>query len=215
VLKKSQLRKIILEILNESSPDDSIRWNNISNNAKYQLRVSFTEWINVLKKTYSPQLASKYVYLMGKSINNLNKENPDESARPLAYLPLEMRLSLSRFIEGVNNEETEEAFFFLLGLSRNFVEPIRINQPDIELKGITNVISPRGVYRGNVTIAGLQDMRPTINFGFGPYELTDDWYKIYNKPHSELYLDVGQEIKITNISEVLIKIKNAIDNWQS
>jgi len=56
-------------------------------------------------------------------------------------------------------------------------------------------------------------MKPKIDFGYGGYEWCNDFYKKYSKPGTWLYIDFNQDIKVVNMTEVVERIKEAIENY--
>jgi hypothetical protein len=121
---------------------------------------------------------------------------------------METRMSISDFIP-LSNDGANKVFDFLYEKSKQYTEPFRIVDPDITLKNIAKYNSGDN---GDIKIYGLQDHRPSVDFGSGKYTFDDDFLKS-TKNTNTFYVDIGQNWKIINFQDVLNKIQIAIDNY--
>ena len=189
-------------------------WGGITSTEKEYLAVVLKQWQDYIKNIYSKTLASTMIYLVQKCIDNLDSTDPRLAARPLANLSMETRLSLMDYVDHADTTGmASKALDLLMNISRNHIDPPMPPKSDIKLKNITDIVYPNGKNRGDVTITGLEDMRPIINFGYGPYNLNDDFYNQFSRPGAELYLDYGRGVKIINMPEVMKKVKEAIKTF--
>jgi hypothetical protein len=200
--------------LNENYPTGNWQgWGDITQPEKDRLKLILKEIQEHYKKYYHMNISSSYVYLIQKCIDNLDVTDPRDAAKPLSKLSMEHRLFIGDFVDQKDTTgQASKVMDFLMKISRQYIEPPKPPKPDIKLKGITNIVSLSGYSKGDVSISGLEDMNPVINFGYGPYTLDERFINEYSKPGSQLYLDFGQKIKVVNMSEVMAKVKNAIEN---
>lgn len=206
----------VIEPLNENAPSgDWQGWETITQPEKDRLKVVLKQYQDYIKSIYHPNLSSQKLYIIQKCIDNLDVTDPRLSAKPLAQLPMEMRLSMMGFVDHKDTTgQASKVMDFLMDISRNYIEPPKPPKSDIELKGITDIVWPNGRSLGNVYIHGIEDMRPVINFGYGPYILDDRFISHFSKPGSQLYLDSGQGIKIVNMSQVMSRVKDAMEKYK-
>lgn len=202
--------------LNENHPSGNWSgWEDITQPEKDRLKLALQQYQEYLKRIYHPNLLAQKTYIIQKCIDNLDVSDPRYAAKPLSKLPMEMRMSIMDFIDHVDTTgQSSKVIGFLMNISRQYIESPKPPKSDIELKDVTNIVWPGGRRRGNVEIHGLDDMNPVINFGYGPYTLDDRFMSEYSKPGSQLYLDFGQKVKVVNISDVMIKVKDAIKRYK-
>jgi len=199
--------------LNENAPTgDWESWETITQPEKDRLKVVLKQYQDYIKNIYHPNLSAQKLHIIQKCIDNLDVTDPRYSAKPLAQLPMEMRLSMMDWVDHKDTTgQASKVMDFLMDISRNYIEPPKPPKSDIELKGITDIVWPGGRSKGNVSIHGIEDMRPVINFGYGPYTLDDEFIEQFSKPGAQLYLDFGQGVKVVNMSQVMAKVKDALE----
>jgi len=201
------------DVLQENhATGDWMGWEDCTSDDREQLKIVLRSYQNYVGKIYTHYLADPKIQLVQKTIDNLDVSDPRFSAKPLALLDMEDRIFIGDFVDKYGNEGTSKVMNFLFSISRKYIKPINHPKPEIELKDVLEIVSPRGKFKGDVYVTGLEDMKPTINFGgYGNYCLTNDFIKKFSRPNSQLYLDFGQDIKVVNMSEVMEKVKKEID----
>lgn len=201
-----KLKNILSEI------GDWESWEMITQPERDRLKTVLKQYQDYIKSVYHPNLSAQKLYIIQKCMDNLDVTDPRIAAKPLAQLPMEMRLSMMDWVDHKDTTgQASKVMDFLMNLSHEHIKPPKPPKSDIELKGITDVVYPTGRSLGNVYIHGLEDMRPVINFGYGPYTLDDKFIKEFSKPGAQLYLDSGQGVKIVNMSQVMDRVKNALE----
>lgn len=202
-------------ILENTSTGDWNGWDNITKTERDRLKLVLQGWIKYVTSIYHPHLASTRTFLAQKCFDNLDTTDPRFAAKPLAHLSMEDRSSLMDYIDHKDTTgQSSMVMRFLIDLSRQYMEPPKSRKVDITLPDIVQVQSGKWSGKGDVKISGLEDMRPVISFADYPYyELDNDFVKQYSKPGAILYVDMGQGIKITNMEEVMIKVKTSLSQW--
>lgn len=199
--------------LKENAPTgDWQGWGEITQSEKDRLKIVLDGYIRHIRNIYHPNLANTKSYLIKKSIDNLDVSDPRFSAKPLAKLSMEDRLSLGDFVDRADTEGTSSKVMdFLLNISREYVQSPKPSTSDIVLDKVAKVVWPNGTKMSDVTIHGLDDMKPIIRFGYGGYSLTRDFIKEFSKPGAELYIDFGQKVRVVNMPEVMAKVKQSLE----
>ena len=214
VINGIDFHKVPSSQLNESTPPgDWMSWGSITDDEKDRLIIILKKYQEYLKKFYVQNIWAPRVYLIQKSIDNFGSSDPRFAAKPLSHLGMENRMFLSDFTD---KEDTtglaSRALDFLMELSQRYIEPPKRPKPDIFLKGITRIRALPSRWAGNVTIYGLQDMKPLIDFGYGGFEWSDDFYKKF-KHQNELSINFGKGEKVVNMPEVVEIVKKAIEDY--
>lgn len=199
--------------IHENAPTgDWQSWGMVTQPEKDRLKIVLDGFIRHIRNIYHPHLSEPKAYLIKKAIDNLDVSDPRFSAKPLAKLGMEDRLALGDFVDHADTSGTSSRVMnFLMNMSRQYIQPPRSPEPDIILDKIARVIWPSGTRMSDVTIHGLDDMRPIIGFGHGGYSLTDNFIKQYSKPGAELYIDLGADVRVTNMSDVMKAVKYALE----
>src|ERR1035437_1117990 len=202
-------------IVENTSPTGNwTSWGSITSTEKEHLKLALQKYQEYVKNIYVQNISAPKIYLIQKTINNLEVTDPRFASKPLSKLNREDRLSLMDFVDQQDSTGlASRAMDFLMNISRKFIEPIRIPKPDIFLKGIARCESLYSKWAGNVEIFGLDDMRPRINIGYGSYNLDEKFIKDMSKTGSQLYIDIGTDIKVINMSEIMERVKQAIADY--
>lgn len=188
-------------------------WGNITDLDKNRLKISLNGYIKQIRNDYHPHIAEPKAYLIKKSIDNFDVSDPRFAARPLSNLGMEDRLSISDFVDRADTAgNSSKVLDFLLNMSRQYIQPPRPPKPDIVLNKIADVVWPSGTRKSDVTIHGLDDMKPIIGFGYSGYSLTNNFIKQYSKTGAQLYIDLGADVRVVNMSEVMKIVQQALDN---
>ena len=190
-------------------------WEGITDSDKEKLKVALEAWIKHIQNIYIESIFRPKVFLIKKVIDNLEVTDPRFAAKPLSKLSMEDRLSLSDFIDQSDTMgNASRAFDLLMNLSREYIEPLKPSNPDITLKKIADMVWPGGSSKSDVYIYGLEDMKPVIGFEFyfGGYTLNEKFIAQFLKTN-ELHLDLGANVKITNMIEVMTQVKKTLDDF--
>lgn len=201
------------ELLTEST--DWKGWEGVTDSDKEKLKIALEAWIKHIQNIYIESIYRTKVFLIKKVIDNFEVTDPRFSAKPLSKLSMEDRLGLSDFIDRFDTMgNASHVFDLLMKLSREYIESPKPPKPDITLKKIANMVWSNGSNKSDVYIYGLEDMKPVIGFEFyfGGYTLNENFIARFLKTN-ELYVDLGADVKITNMIEVIIQVKKALDNY--
>jgi len=185
-------------------------WEQYTSIEKDELKEALKGYINHLRSIYHEKVVSTDIFLINKAIGLIDETDPTSVAKTLAKLSSDIRWRLGDFVDDKASKEAQSIYYFLHDKISQYVQAPVKPTPDFTLPKALQYKSKEGkLYTNDVSIFGLEDMRPAINLGYGRYTLDKEFI---NKriTKQNIYLDSGLGIVTVNLGEVMQQVYDKI-----